>query len=431
MTSIKTVSAREILDSRGNPTLSATVILSSGVSASACVPSGASTGSLEAIELRDNDPKRYFGKGVLKAVSHINQEIANAISGMEVQEQEAIDETMIKLDGTANKARLGANAILGVSLAVAHAAAADMQEPLYRYLGGDGPFSLPVPMMNIINGGAHANNSIDTQEFMIIPVGAPSFSEALRYGVEVFHTLKKMLNQKGKSTAVGDEGGFAPDFNCSDEAIEFILLAIEKAGFKVAKDIYLGLDVASTEFYREKDGLYDFEGKRYDSDSFRDVVLDFWASRYPILSIEDPMAENDSDGWFGLANGKNLQRVQLVGDDVFVTNVDRLRWGIEKDIANSILIKLNQIGTLTETLTTMGVAKNAAYASVVSHRSGETADTTIADLAVATATGQIKTGSLCRSDRVAKYNRLLQIEQELGSEAAYAGRSAFALLDAN
>lgn len=425
MSTIKTVSADEILDSRGNPTLSVTVTLSSGAIGTAAVPSGASTGAKEALELRDHDPKRYFGKGVLKAVSHVNTEIAVALAGMEAEAQETIDETMSNLDGTDNKSRLGANAILGVSLATAYAAAADLHLPLYQYLGGDGPFSLPVPMMNIVNGGAHANNNLDIQEFMIIPVGAPNFSEALRYGAEVFHTLKKMLEQKKMTTAVGDEGGFAPDFSSNTQAMEFVLAAIEKAGFQAGKDIYLGLDVASSEFF--KAGNYQFEGQCLTSSAMVDRFVQ-WVKKYPILSIEDGLAENDWEGWGELTDALG-EKVQLVGDDLFVTNPTIFRQGIDEQIANAILIKLNQIGTLTETLTAVGLAKNADYAAVISHRSGETADTTIADLAVATAAGQIKTGSLCRSDRVAKYNRLLKIEKALGSTAQYAGFSAFSRLD--
>jgi enolase len=421
MSVITNVHGREILDSRGSPTLSVTVTVSSGATGTAAVPSGASTGEKEALELRDKDPNRYGGKGVRKAVGFVNGEIRHALLDKDVTSQEEIDELMIKLDGTENKGRLGANAILGVSLAVAYAAAADMHLPLYAYLGGDGPFSLPVPMMNIINGGAHANNNLDVQEFMIVPVGAPSFREALRYGAEVFHVLKTMLSEKGLVNSVGDEGGFAPDLSQNEAAMELILLAIEKAGFVAGRDIYLALDPASSEYYR--DGFYHFEGQQLDRTAMIDQ-LEKWVKRYPIISIEDGLAENDWDGWIELTRrlGKHLQ---LVGDDIFVTNPAILKEGIENHVANAILIKLNQIGTLTETLTAIGLAKSQHYTSVISHRSGETEDTTIADLAVATAAGQIKTGSLCRTDRIAKYNRLLAIEEALGSKAPYAGSQAF------
>ena len=415
MSSISNIQALEILDSRGNPTVEVEVTLSSGIKGSFSVPSGASTGSKEALELRDLDPKRYNGKGVLNAVNFVNNEIRRELLGKNPDSQEDIDHAMIELDGTENKSRLGANAILGVSLAVAHAAANEAKLPLYRYLGGDGPFSMPVPMMNIINGGAHANNKLDMQELMIIPSGLPSFSESLRAGAEVFHTLKKLLAEKNYSTAVGDEGGFAPNLSSHEEAIELILLAIEKAGYKAGKDISLGLDVASSEFYR--DDIYTLENKKLDS---ADMIaqLEKWVKAYPITSIEDGLAENDWVGWQQLT--KTLgKKVQLVGDDIFVTNAQILSEAIEKKIANAVLIKLNQIGTLTETLATIGLAKQNHYGVVISHRSGETEDTTIADLAVATAAGQIKTGSLSRSDRIAKYNRLLHIERELGSDAPY------------
>lgn len=421
MSAIKKIHAREILDSRGNPTLSVQVTLESGAIGQACVPSGASTGAKEALELRDKDVTRYSGKGVMQAVSHVNGELQKALIGMEAQSQDEIDECMIQLDGTENKARLGANAILGVSLALAYAAADDMGLPLYRYLGGEGPFNMPVPMMNIINGGAHANNNLDIQEFMIVPVGAPSFREALRYGAEVFHTLKKQLIAKELVTSVGDEGGFAPDLPSNEAAIEFILSAIEQAGYKPGEDICLAIDAASSEFYN--DGVYHFEKQKLSSAQMIDQ-LEKWVEQYPVISVEDGLAENDWDGWIELTKclGK---KAQLVGDDIFVTNPAIIQEGIERHVANSVLIKLNQIGTLTETLAAIGLANSANYTSVISHRSGETADTTIADLAVATASGQIKTGSLCRSDRIAKYNRLLQIEEELGKEAPYAGKSAF------
>lgn len=425
MPSIQKITGYEVLDSRGNPTVAAEVVLDSGARGYAASPSGASTGSREALELRDRDKERYNGKGVLKAVEFVNTEIANALHGVDAMQQEVIDSHMVDLDGTDNKGRLGANAILAVSLATAHAAADYANKPLYRYLGGDGPFSLPVPMMNIINGGAHADNSVDMQEFMILPVGASSFSEALRYGAEVFHALKAQLAKKGLTTAVGDEGGFAPDLSSNEAAIHAILAAIETVGFKPGHDIYLGLDVASSEFY--KDGTYHLaaEGKTLSSDQMIDYLTD-WVKQYPIISIEDGMDENDWQGWAALTE-KLGDRVQLVGDDLFVTNTEYLHRGIQEKVANAILIKLNQIGTLTETLAAIGMARQAGYASVISHRSGETEDTTIADLTVATAVGQIKTGSLCRSDRVAKYNRLLRIEHDLGSDAVYAGKGAFSL----
>lgn len=421
MSTITDIQALEILDSRGNPTLDVEVTLSSGAMGSAAVPSGASTGSREALELRDHDMKRYFGKGVLKAVEFVNHDIRAELLGKNPFSQEDIDSVMIELDGTENKGRLGANAILGVSLAVARAAAADHAQPLYRYLGGMGPFSMPVPMMNIINGGAHANNGLDIQEFMILPVGVATFSEAVRAGAEIFQVLKKILADKKHSTAVGDEGGFAPNLASHEEALELIMMAIEKAGYQPGKDIYLGLDVASTEFYR--DDLYHFASKKIDSKEMIDQ-LEKWVNHYPIISIEDGLAENDWKGWQQLTK-KLGQKVQLVGDDVFVTNAKILSEAIDKKVGNAVLVKFNQIGTLTETLATIGLAKQNHYGVVISHRSGETEDSTIADLAVATAAGQIKTGSLSRSDRVAKYNRLLHIEKELGNDAPYAGKAVF------
>ena len=426
MSKIVDVKAREVLDSRGNPTIEADVILESGVIGSAMVPSGASTGVREAIELRDGDKARYLGKGVLKAVENVKTEIRSAVLGRDANDQEGLDACLIELDGTHNKARLGANALLAVSLANAHAAAKDNAKPLYQYLNKTGEFILPVPMMNIINGGAHADNSVDLQEFMILPVGAPTFREALRYGTEVFHSLKKVLSAKGLATTVGDEGGFAPNLSSNEEALSVILEAIEKAGYKAGKDIYLGLDVASSEFY--KDGAYVLEsegGKSFTSAEFADFFAG-WVAKYPIISIEDGMAEGDWDGW-KIMTEKLGSKIQLVGDDLFVTNPAILKEGIDKRIANSILIKVNQIGTLTETLAAIQMAQDAGYTAVVSHRSGETEDTTIADLVVATGAGQIKTGSLSRSDRVAKYNRLLKIEEELGDKAVFAGRNAFKL----
>ena len=422
MSNIVNIHAREILDSRGNPTVEAEVTLESQVTGRAAVPSGASTGEREALELRDGDNDRYLGKGVTTAVSNVNNEIKDALIGMDAQKQNAIDKKMIELDGTDTKERLGANAILAVSLANAHAAALENKQPLYVNLGGD-EFTMPVPMMNIINGGEHADNSVDLQEFMILPVGAPSFKEALRYGAEVFHTLKKVLHARGMNTAVGDEGGFAPDLSSNEEAIEVILEAISKAGYEAGKDIYLGLDVASSEFY--KDGIYTLasEGKAFNSSEFTDYLAD-WVEKYPIITIEDGMAENDWDGWATLTERLG-DKVQLVGDDLFVTNTSIFKEGIDKGIANSILIKFNQIGTLTETLDAIYMAHLSDYTAVVSHRSGETEDSTIADLCVATQAGQIKTGSLSRSDRIAKYNQLLRIEEELGDKAVYAGASAF------
>lgn len=423
MAVVSAISGREILDSRGNPTVEAEVELSSGVKAYACAPSGASTGSLEALELRDGDSKRFNGKGVLHAVHNINTEIQDALVGMDPRMQEEIDSKMIDLDGSVNKCRLGANAILAVSIAVAKAAALDEKLPLYNYLGDDGPFTMPVPLMNIINGGAHADNNIDFQEFMIVPVGANSFAESLRYGVEVFHALKEVLKKAGKCTAVGDEGGFAPDLASNEAGIEVILQAIETAGFTAGKDIYLALDVASTEFYKEGHYQLKSENKNLSSDEFIDFLAR-WVDQYPIISIEDGLSEQDWQGWENLTQ-KLGKKVQLVGDDLFVTNTSLLQKGINEGIANAILIKLNQIGTLTETLRAIGMAKNSNYNAIISHRSGETEDTTIADLAVATSAGQIKTGSLCRSDRVAKYNQLLRIEDVLKAKAPFAGMAAF------
>lgn len=423
MTKIIDILATEIMDSRGNPTVSVAVKLSSGVVGSAAVPSGASTGSKEAIELRDKDPKRYDGKGVLKAIANVNKTLRDALVGHNSLSQAGIDKVMLDLDGTENKSKLGANAILGVSLALSYAMAEEAGLPLYRFLGGDGPFTIPVPMMNVINGGAHANNNLEIQEFLILPVGAPSFSEALRYGAEVFHTLKKILNQKGFPTAVGDEGGFAPNLANNEAALDLIMTAIQQAGYTPGKDIYLGLDVASTEFYR--DGLYHLSSTQ-ESLSSKEMIahLQKLVATYPIISIEDGLAENDWDGWQQLTAVLG-NKVQLVGDDIFVTNPTIFAEGIRRGVANAILIKLNQIGTLTETLTTIKAAKAAKYGVIISHRSGETEDTTIADLAVATSAGQIKTGSLSRSDRVAKYNRLLKIEQELQGSASYAGKTVF------
>lgn len=425
MAVISSVIGREILDSRGNPTVEAQVQLSSGVTAIACVPSGASTGSLEALELRDNDLKRYSGLGVMKAVHHINSEIQEALVGLDPRLQEEADNRMIELDGTVNKSRLGANSILAVSLAVAKAAAEDDALPLYRYLGDDGPFLMPVPLMNIINGGAHADNNVDFQEFMIVPLGAPTFAESLRYGAEVFYVLKSLLKAKGKTTAVGDEGGFAPDFSSNVEGIETILTAIEKAGFKPGKEIALALDLASNEFFKE--GCYHLksENKQLTTEQFIDYISS-WVRQYPIISIEDALSESDWDGW-RLLTTRIGGEVQLVGDDLFVTDTALLQKGIQQGVANAILIKPNQIGTLTETLRAIGMAKNANYNVIISHRSGETEDTTIADLSVATASGQIKTGSLSRTDRIAKYNQLLRIEEALLGKAPFPGRKTFAL----
>jgi enolase len=427
MSAIVDVIGREVIDSRGNPTVECDVLLESGAMGRAAVPSGASTGTREAVELRDGDKSRYLGKGVLRAVENINTEISEAILGLDAQEQVFLDQNLIDLDGTENKSRLGANATLAVSMAVARAAAEETGLPLYRYFGGMGGMSLPVPMMNVINGGAHANNNLDLQEFMILPVGAPSFREAIRYGAEVFHALKKIIHDKGMSTAVGDEGGFAPSVANHEAAIQMIIQAIETAGFEPGTQIALGLDCAASEFY--KGGKYKLagEGMELSSQEFAHL-LESWCNKYPIISIEDGMAEDDWDGWAYLS--KTLGRkVQLVGDDLFVTNTKILAEGIEKKIANSILIKINQIGTLTETFAAIEMAKRARYTAVISHRSGETEDSTIADIAVGTNAMQIKTGSMSRSDRIAKYNQLLRIEEDLGDIAYYPGRSAFYNLD--
>jgi enolase len=425
MSRIVEVRGREIIDSRGNPTVEADVVLDSGAVGRAAVPSGASTGSREAVELRDGDAKRYLGKGVRKAVEHVNDTLKRLVLGLDPEDQRALDEKMIAADGTENKSKLGANAILAVSLAAAHAAARDKKVPLYRHLGAPAQPVMPVPMMNIINGGAHADNSVDIQEFMILPLGAPSLSEAVRYGAEVFHSLKKVLHAKGLNTAVGDEGGFAPDLPSNEAALAVILEAIDKAGYKAGKDIYLGLDVASTEFY--KNGVYELEseGRKFDSSEFADY-LGSLAAKYPIVTIEDGMSEGDWEGWAVLTR-KLGAKVQLVGDDAFVTNTKIFAEGIAKKIANAILIKPNQIGTLTETLAAIDMAAKAKYAAIVSHRSGETEDATIADIAVATAATQIKTGSMSRSDRIAKYNQLLRIEGELAGKALYAGKRALSV----
>ncbi|APV50062.1 phosphopyruvate hydratase [Betaproteobacteria bacterium GR16-43] len=423
MTAIVEVLAREILDSRGNPTVEADVLLESGHMGRAAVPSGASTGSREAIELRDGDAQRFFGKGVMKAVEHVNTEICEAILGLDASEQTHIDRVLIELDGTETKSRLGANAILAVSVACAKAAADESGLSLYRYLGGSGPMKMPVPMMNVINGGAHANNNLDFQEFMVLPVGFQSFREALRCGSEIFHTLKKMLDKEGMSTSVGDEGGFAPNLPTNESALQWIMKAIEGAGYHPGTDVLLGMDCAASEFF--KDGKYRFEAEKlsYNPTQFADLMAG-WCDKYPIVTIEDGMAEQDWDGWENLTKklGKNIQ---LVGDDVFVTNPKILAEGIKRGVANSILIKINQIGTLTETFEAIQMAKNAGYTCVISHRSGETEDSTIADIAVGTNAMQIKTGSLSRSDRTAKYNQLLRIEEELGEATSYAGRGAF------
>ena len=423
MSSIVDVVAREILDSRGNPTVEADVLIESGVMGRASVPSGASTGSREALELRDHDSTRYGGKGVLRAIENINTEISEAIMGLDAQEQSFIDRTLIDLDGTETKERLGANAMLAVSMAVAKAAAEESGLPLYRYFGGSGAMQMPVPMMNVINGGAHANNTLDMQEFMIVPIGAATFREAVRCGAEVFHSLRKLLDSKGMATTVGDEGGFAPSLSTHEAAIELILEAIDRAGYQPGADVVLALDCAASEFY--KDGKYHLkaEGLSLSSGEFTDY-LSTWADKYPIISIEDGMAESDWEGWRGLTERLG-RRVQLVGDDLFVTNTKILREGIQLGVANSILIKVNQIGTLTETFAAIEMAKRAGYTAVISHRSGETEDTTIADIAVGTNALQIKTGSLSRSDRIAKYNQLLRIEEDLGDAVSYPGREAF------
>ncbi|MDO3508174.1 phosphopyruvate hydratase [Ralstonia pseudosolanacearum] len=423
MSAIVDIIGREVLDSRGNPTVECDVLLESGVMGRAAVPSGASTGSREAIELRDGDKGRYLGKGVLKAVEHINTEISEAIMGLDASEQAFLDRTLIDLDGTENKGRLGANATLAVSMAVAKAAAEEAGLPLYRYFGGSGAMQMPVPMMNIVNGGAHANNSLDIQEFMVMPVGQQSFREALRCGAEIFHALKKIIADKGMSTAVGDEGGFAPNFASNEECLNTILSAIEKAGYRPGEDVLLALDCAASEFYRDGKYHLDGEGLQLSSVDFANYLANL-ADKFPIVSIEDGMHESDWEGWKVLTE-KLGNKVQLVGDDLFVTNTRILKEGIEKGIANSILIKINQIGTLTETFAAIEMAKRAGYTAVISHRSGETEDSTIADIAVGTNAGQIKTGSLSRSDRIAKYNQLLRIEEDLGDIASYPGKSAF------
>ncbi|WP_226000414.1 phosphopyruvate hydratase [Paenibacillus sp. BJ-4] len=423
MTIISDVYAREVLDSRGNPTVEVEVYLESGAIGSAIVPSGASTGAHEAVELRDNDKSRYLGKGVLQAVKNVNEIIAPEVIGMDAINQVEIDTLMIKLDGTPNKGKLGANAILAVSMAVARAAAEALGLPLYTYLGGFNAKQLPVPMMNIVNGGAHADNNVDVQEFMVLPVGAPTFKEALRIGAEIFHNLKSVLNSKGLNTAVGDEGGFAPNFKSNEEALSTIIEAIEKAGYKPGVDVFLGMDVASTEFY--KDGKYTLEGegKSFTSAEFVDLLAS-WVDKYPIITIEDGCSEDDWEGW-KLLTEKLGSKIQLVGDDLFVTNTERLAKGIEENIGNSILIKVNQIGTLTETFDAIELAKRAGYTAVISHRSGESEDSTIADIAVATNAGQIKTGAPSRTDRIAKYNQLLRIEDQLGELAQYHGLKSF------
>jgi enolase len=417
------IKAREIMDSRGNPTVEADVYVEGGARGRAAVPSGASTGTREAVELRDGDSKRYLGKGVLQAVINANGELRNALIGRDVTDQAGLDRTMIELDATETKSRLGANALLAISLAAAHAAANFQKQSLFRYLGGSGAKVIPVPMMNIINGGAHADNSVDIQEFMVLPVGATSFAEALRCGAEIFHALKKVLHGQGLATAVGDEGGFAPNLPSNEAALETILQAVERAGYRPGRDVYLGLDVASSEFFKGGEYHLESEGRRFSPAQFVDY-LEGLVNRFPIITIEDGMAEGDWDGWATLTQRLG-KRIQLVGDDLFVTNTKILREGIDKGIANSVLIKPNQIGTLTETLAAIEMAADAGYSAVVSHRSGETEDSTIADIAVATRATQIKTGSLCRSDRVAKYNQLLRIEAELGNDGSYAGRDAF------
>jgi enolase len=422
MSAIVDVIAREILDSRGNPTVEADVVLESGVSGRAAVPSGASTGSKEAIELRDGDTARYFGKGVTKAIEHVNTEVCEAVLGLDATEQGLIDRTLIDLDGTENKSRLGANALLAVSCAVAKAAAEECSLPLYRYLGGAGEMQLPVPLMNVINGGAHANNAIDLQEFMLMPLGAPTFREAVRYGAEVFHTLKKLIDSRGMPTTVGDEGGFAPNLASNEAALQLLVEAIDRAGYTPGSDIALALDCAATEFHREGAYRLEAEHRALTSKEFADVLAT-WCDKYPIVSIEDGMAEDDWDGWKYLTERLG-KRVQLVGDDLFVTNTKILKDGIARGVANSILIKINQIGTLSETFAAITMANRAGYTAIVSHRSGETEDSMIADIAVGTNAGQIKTGSLSRSDRVAKYNQLLRIEEDLGDAASYPGRAA-------
>ncbi len=426
MSSIVDVVAREILDSRGNPTIEADVLLESGSMGRAAVPSGASTGSREAIELRDGDAGRYGGKGVLKAVEHVNTEISEAIVGLDASEQTFIDRTLIEMDGSENKSRLGANALLAVSMAVARGAAEEAGLPLYRYFGGSGPMQMPVPMMNVINGGAHANNRLDMQELMIVPLGAQSFREALRCGSEVFHALKKLIDAKGMSTAVGDEGGFAPDLPNHAAAIELILQAVDEAGYSAGQDVVLALDCASSEFYKDGSYVLQAEGLKLSAAGFSDYLAKL-AERYPIVSIEDGMAENDWEGW-KLLTERLGRKLQLVGDDLFVTSTGLLREGVRQGVANAILIKVNQIGTLTETFAAIELAKRSGYGTVISHRSGETEDTTIADIAVGTNALQIKTGSLSRSDRVAKYNQLLRIEEDLGDSVGYPGREAYARL---
>ena len=422
MSAIVDIVGREILDSRGNPTVECDVLLESGVMGRAAVPSGASTGSREAIELRDGDKSRYLGRGVLRAVEHVNSEISEAVLGLDASEQAFLDRTLIDLDGTENKARLGANATLAVSMAVARAAAEESGLPLYRYFGGSGAMQLPVPMMNVINGGAHANNGLDLQELMIIPVGAPTFREAIRYGAEVFHALKKIINDRGMSTAVGDEGGFAPSLAGHEAAIQLILEAIDRAGYPAGEQIALGLDCAASEFYKDGHYVLGAEGLTLSAPAWTDMLAT-WADKYPIISIEDGMAEGDWDGWKHLTERMG-KKVQLVGDDLFVTNTKILQEGIDKGIANSILIKINQIGTLTETFAAIEMAKRAGYTCVISHRSGETEDVTIADFAVATNAGQIKTGAPARSDRVAKYNQLLRLEEQLGDSARFLGATS-------
>lgn len=423
MSAINSIIAREILDSRGNPTVWVKVTLESGVSGTAAVPSGASTGAKEAVELRDGDAKRYAGKGVLRACENVNGVIRKALEGVEVSDQKNIDEILLKLDGTDNKSNLGANALLGVSLAAAHAAANEKGLPLYAYLADREVYTLPVPMMNILNGGAHADNSVDVQEFMILPVGVPTFAEAIRCGAQIFHELRTVLTEKNLATGVGDEGGFAPNLGSNEEALEVIMTAIKRAGYEPGKDVFLGLDIAASEFFKDGKYVLESENKDFTSAEFA-AFLEDWVNRYPIITIEDGMDEEDWEGWAELTK-RIGDRVQIVGDDLFVTNTKILQRGIDENIANSILIKPNQIGTLTETIDAINMADAANYTSVVSHRSGETEDTTIADIAAATVATQIKTGSLCRSDRVAKYNRLICIEAELGDKAVYAGKDAF------